>query len=424
MFAAARDTFGRVDAVLNVAGIGGFGMLAELPLEEYDRVLNVNLKGVMLGTKHGINAMIPTGGGSIVNWASIGGLGASPGTSAYSASKAGVISFTKSAAVEYGTQGVRANAVCPGFVETALTGGPGSGARFPQLIEASALKRAGQPEEVAELASFLALGPRQLHHRRRHLHRRRHHRQGGLTDSTAPVAAARYAGSRVHRVEDARLLTGHGTFVDDVVRPGMLHACFVRSPFPRARLLGIDASAALALEGVHAVFTAADLNPGVHELWYTMIGKDVPDTPRPPLAEGEARFVGDPVALVVADEPLPRRGRRRPRRGRLRAAHPGRRLRVGAGRRGARPRGLRAATSPVACAAATATRWRRCSSRPPTSSARRSTSRRTPPCRWRPAGWSSSGRAASSRSGRPRSRRTRCGRWRRGCSASTSTGSG
>jgi NAD(P)-dependent dehydrogenase (short-subunit alcohol dehydrogenase family) len=156
MFAAALDTFGRVDAVLNVAGIGGFGMLADLPLEEYERVLNVNLKGVVLGTKHAINAMIPTGGGSIVNWASIGGLGASPGTSAYSASKAGVISFTKSAAVEYGTQGIRANAVCPGFVETALTGGPGSGARFPQLIEASALRRAGQPEEVAELASFLA----------------------------------------------------------------------------------------------------------------------------------------------------------------------------------------------------------------------------------------------------------------------------
>ena len=156
MFAAALDAFGRVDAVLNVAGIGGFGMLAELPLEEYERVLNVNLKGVVLGTKHAINAMIPTGGGSIVNWASIGGLGASAGTSAYSASKAGVISFTKSAAVEYGTQGIRANAVCPGFVETALTGGPGSGARFPQLIEASALKRAGQPEEVAELASFLA----------------------------------------------------------------------------------------------------------------------------------------------------------------------------------------------------------------------------------------------------------------------------
>ncbi len=156
MFAAAIDAFGRVDAVLNVAGIGSAGMLADLDVNEYERVLGVNLKGVMLGTKHGIKAMLPTGGGAVVNWSSIGGLGASIGTSAYSASKAGVISFTKSAAIEYGPKGIRANAVCPGFVETELTGGPGSGARFPKLIEASALKRAGQPEEVAELACFLA----------------------------------------------------------------------------------------------------------------------------------------------------------------------------------------------------------------------------------------------------------------------------
>ena len=120
-------------------------------------------------------------------------------------------------------------------------------------------------------------------------------------NSPTPLAAARYAGSRVHRVEDARLLTGHGSFVDDVVRPGMLHACFVRSPIARARLGAVDASAALALDGVHAVFTAADLNAEVHELWYSLIGKGIPDTPRPALADGEVRFVGDPVALVVAD---------------------------------------------------------------------------------------------------------------------------
>src|ERR1700733_6900520 len=115
------------------------------------------------------------------------------------------------------------------------------------------------------------------------------------------VGAARYAGSRVSRVEDARLLTGTGTFVDDILRPGMLHACFVRSPHPRARILGIDATAALQLPGVQAVFTAADLNRDVREAWYTGTGNQVPDTPRPPLAEGEARFAGDPVALVVAD---------------------------------------------------------------------------------------------------------------------------
>src|SRR3954454_14963538 len=116
------------------------------------------------------------------------------------------------------------------------------------------------------------------------------------------TTAARYTGARVNRVEDARLLQGRGTFVDDITRPGMLHACFVRSPFARARLGAIDTSAALALPGVGAVFTAADLNPQVHEQWYTSMGKDIPDTPRPPLAEGEVRFVGDPVALVIADD--------------------------------------------------------------------------------------------------------------------------
>ena len=115
------------------------------------------------------------------------------------------------------------------------------------------------------------------------------------------AGAARYAGSRVQRVEDARLLTGTGTFVDDITRPGMLHACFVRSPHPRARIGSIDTSAALALPGVHAVFTAADLNGDVVEAWYTGTGNMVPDTPRPPLAHGEARFAGDIVALVVAD---------------------------------------------------------------------------------------------------------------------------
>ncbi|MFG1931497.1 xanthine dehydrogenase family protein molybdopterin-binding subunit [Mycobacterium sp. NPDC048908] len=118
-----------------------------------------------------------------------------------------------------------------------------------------------------------------------------------MTETVAP----RYAGARVPRVEDNRLLTGRGTFVDDISRPGMLHACFVRSPFARAKLNGIDASAALALPGVRAVFTAEDLNPEVKEAWHAVAGKDIADTPRPPLAEGEAKFVGDPVALVVAE---------------------------------------------------------------------------------------------------------------------------
>jgi aerobic carbon-monoxide dehydrogenase large subunit len=115
------------------------------------------------------------------------------------------------------------------------------------------------------------------------------------------VGAARYAGSRVNRIEDARLLTGEGTFVDDISRPGLLHACFVRSPVARARITSIDTSEAQAVAGVHAVYVAADLNPGAGEQWHTSIGRDAPETPRPPLAEDEVRYVGDPVALVVAE---------------------------------------------------------------------------------------------------------------------------
>jgi len=120
--------------------------------------------------------------------------------------------------------------------------------------------------------------------------------------TTTPARdAGRFVGARVHRVEDARLLTGGGTFVDDVSLPDMLHACFVRSPFARAAIQDIDTAAARAVPGVRFVFTAADVNPGVREQWHTSMGPASPETPRPPLAEGEARFAGDPVALVIAE---------------------------------------------------------------------------------------------------------------------------
>ncbi len=157
MFKTALETFGRVDAVLNVAGIGGAQPLADVTMDEYDRIMDVDLRGVLLGTKHGLRAMLPTGGGAIVNWSSTGGLnGSTLPTSVYSAAKAGVIAVTKAAAVEYGTKGIRANAICPGFIETEMSGGKGASERFPMLVQGTALKRGGQPEEVAELAAFLA----------------------------------------------------------------------------------------------------------------------------------------------------------------------------------------------------------------------------------------------------------------------------
>jgi NAD(P)-dependent dehydrogenase (short-subunit alcohol dehydrogenase family) len=156
MFAAALEAFGRVDAVLNVAGIGAAGALADVTMEDYDRIMDVDLRGVVLGTKHGIRTMLPTGGGVIVNWSSTGGMNATPfPVSLYSAAKAGVIALTKAAAVEYGTQGIRAIAICPGFIETEMSGGPGAAERLPQLVQGTALKRGGQPGEVAELAAFL-----------------------------------------------------------------------------------------------------------------------------------------------------------------------------------------------------------------------------------------------------------------------------
>jgi len=143
--------------VLNVAGVAGAEALKDVTLDEYDRIMGVDLKGVMLGTKHGVRTMLQSGGGAIVNWSSIGGMnGSRMPTSVYSAAKAGVISFTKAAAIEYGAQGIRANAICPGFIETEMSGGKGAADRFPALVQGSCLKRGGQPEEVGELASFLA----------------------------------------------------------------------------------------------------------------------------------------------------------------------------------------------------------------------------------------------------------------------------
>ncbi|MDQ2649102.1 MAG: SDR family oxidoreductase [Actinomycetota bacterium] len=156
-FAAAVEAFGRVDIVCNVAGIADGMPLADITMEHYDRIMDVNLRGVVLGTKHALRTMLPTGGGVILNWSSTGGLnGSRMPTTAYSASKAGVIAVTKQAAIEYGEQGIRANTLCPGFVETAMSGGKGAAERFPQLVGGTALKRGGQPEEVAEVASFLA----------------------------------------------------------------------------------------------------------------------------------------------------------------------------------------------------------------------------------------------------------------------------
>ena len=114
----------------------------------------------------------------------------------------------------------------------------------------------------------------------------------------------RYTGAKVHRMEDPRLLTGHGRYVDDIHLPGMLHAAFLRSSHAHARIHSIDASAALALPGVHGVFTQADLGgdfvgQAMSQLYPAPVIKQ--DKTQYPLASGEVCFVGQTVAVVVAD---------------------------------------------------------------------------------------------------------------------------
>lgn len=156
MIRAAVEEFGRLDALLNVAGIADAAKVADVTMEQYDKTMDVDLRGVLLGMKHGIRAMRAAGnGGAIINWASIGGLNAAPFTSVYSAAKAGVISLTKSAAVEYGPRGIRVNCLCPGFIHTEIMGAGGDDVS-PGITQKAALKRGGQPHEVAEVAAFLA----------------------------------------------------------------------------------------------------------------------------------------------------------------------------------------------------------------------------------------------------------------------------
>ena len=155
MMAAAVEAHGRVDAVLNVAGIADGCALADLTMEFYDRLMDVDLRGVLLGMKHGIRAMLPTGGGAIINWSSVGGMNGSAFTSVYQAAKHGVIGATKSAAIEYGTRGIRVNTICPGFILTEIMA-QGAEDFIPDIAAKAALNRAGQPHEVAEVGAFLA----------------------------------------------------------------------------------------------------------------------------------------------------------------------------------------------------------------------------------------------------------------------------
>jgi NAD(P)-dependent dehydrogenase (short-subunit alcohol dehydrogenase family) len=157
MFAAAIGAFGRVDCALQVAGTqGGRGDGLEFTAEDYEHMTATNLRGVMFCMKHAVRAMLPTGGGSIVNFTSVAAINAEQmAPLAYTAAKAGVQAVSKVYAVDYAKQGVRVNVIAPGFTITELTasGGPEV---FTHMGAKSAIGRPAQASEQAEVAAFLA----------------------------------------------------------------------------------------------------------------------------------------------------------------------------------------------------------------------------------------------------------------------------
>lgn len=150
----AKD-FDSIDALVNNAGITKDTLLMRMTEEQWDAVINVNLKSVFNFTKAVQRIMLKQRNGSIINLSSVVGVSGNAGQSNYSASKAGIIGFTKSIAKELGSRGVRSNAIAPGFIITEMTNAIPEDAR--KAWEASIpMKRGGTPEEVAKVALFLA----------------------------------------------------------------------------------------------------------------------------------------------------------------------------------------------------------------------------------------------------------------------------
>jgi len=153
----AADAFGRLDVLVNNAGVLAFATIADMPLAEFRRILEVNAVGSWLGMKAVIEPMKAAGGGSIINISSIEGFTGAAGLSAYSASKFAVRGMTKAAARELGQFGIRVNSVHPGGVITSMTlGQPGSAEQADAFLKAMPLSRFARPAEISCLVAYLA----------------------------------------------------------------------------------------------------------------------------------------------------------------------------------------------------------------------------------------------------------------------------
>jgi NAD(P)-dependent dehydrogenase (short-subunit alcohol dehydrogenase family) len=155
---------GEVAGLVHAAGVAGGGPVHLVPMEEWQRVLTVNLTGTYLTAKHVLAQMLRQPAvdgrrGALVTIASIEGLEGTAGGSAYSASKGGVVLLTKNMAIDYAGRGIRVNAICPGFIATPMTdsifGDPGMEAVLADIVGHHKLRRLGRPEEIASAAAFL-----------------------------------------------------------------------------------------------------------------------------------------------------------------------------------------------------------------------------------------------------------------------------
>jgi len=158
LMARAVAEFGTLSTVFNNAGIGTYGLVPDLDPAMWEQILAVNLSGVYLGCRAAIPHLRRARGGSIINTASISGLFGDYGMAAYNAAKGGVVNLTRTVALDHARDGIRANAICPGAIDTPLLRQmlDALPAMEPAFREAIPLGRLGRPEEIADLAVFLA----------------------------------------------------------------------------------------------------------------------------------------------------------------------------------------------------------------------------------------------------------------------------
>ncbi|MEJ2600176.1 MAG: glucose 1-dehydrogenase [Anaerolineales bacterium] len=160
MVTTALELWSRLDVLVNNAGIVRLGSVTETSLQDWDRVIDVDLKGVFLCSRASIPALTRGGGGAIVNIASVGGLVGPAGLAAYGSAKGGVINLTRQMAVDYGPQGVRVNAICPGTIPTpmhyAFYTPEEQEATLADWARTKPLRRNGTPEDIAYAAVYLA----------------------------------------------------------------------------------------------------------------------------------------------------------------------------------------------------------------------------------------------------------------------------